>query len=47
MALRIRKGDLVQVVSGADKGKQGRVLAVDRERRAACASRRCASRSAT
>ena len=32
MALRIRKGDLVQVVSGADKGKQGRVLAVDRER---------------
>jgi large subunit ribosomal protein L24 len=30
MALRIRKGDLVQVVSGADKGKQGRVLAVDR-----------------
>jgi len=33
MALRIiRKGDLVQVVSGADKGKQGRVLAVDRAR---------------
>jgi large subunit ribosomal protein L24 len=31
MALRIRKGDLVQVVSGSDKGKQGRVLAVDRE----------------
>jgi large subunit ribosomal protein L24 len=30
MALRIRKGDLVQVVSGADKGKQGRVLAIDR-----------------
>jgi large subunit ribosomal protein L24 len=30
MALRIRKGDLVQVISGADKGKQGRVLAVDR-----------------
>ena len=30
MALRIRKGDLVQVVSGSDKGKQGRVLAVDR-----------------
>jgi large subunit ribosomal protein L24 len=29
MALRIRKGDLVQVISGADKGKQGRVLAVD------------------
>ena len=31
MATRIRKGDLVQVVAGADKGKQGRVLAVDRE----------------
>jgi len=30
MALRIRKGDLVQVVAGADKGRQGRVLAVDR-----------------
>ena len=28
----IRKGDLVQVVSGADRGKQGHVLAVDRER---------------
>ena len=32
MALRIRKGDLVQVVSGADRGKQGRVLAVDSAR---------------
>jgi large subunit ribosomal protein L24 len=29
--LRIRKGDLVQVVSGTDRGKQGRVLAVDRQ----------------
>jgi len=29
MAAKIRKGDLVQVVSGADRGKQGRVLAVD------------------
>ncbi len=29
MGLRIRKGDLVQVMSGADRGKQGRVLAVD------------------
>jgi large subunit ribosomal protein L24 len=28
----IRKGDLVQVVAGADRGKQGHVLAVDRER---------------
>lgn len=27
--LRIRKGDLVQVIAGADRGKQGRVLAVD------------------
>lgn len=32
MAFRIRKGDLVQVVTGADRGKQGRVIAVDRER---------------
>lgn len=32
MALRIRKGDLVQVISGSGKGKQGRVLAVDRAR---------------
>ena len=30
MSLRIREGDLVQVVTGADKGKQGRVLSVDR-----------------
>lgn len=29
MSLRIRKGDLVQVVSGADRGKQGRVIEVD------------------
>jgi len=29
MALRIRTGDLVQVISGSDRGKQGRVLAVD------------------
>ncbi len=27
--LRIRRGDLVQVVAGADRGKQGRVIAVD------------------
>ena len=32
MALRIRKGDRVQVVSGSDRGKQGKVIAVDRER---------------
>lgn len=29
MALRIRTGDLVQVISGTDRGKQGRVLGVD------------------
>ena len=29
MGLGIRKGDLVQVVTGAEKGKQGRVLSVD------------------
>jgi large subunit ribosomal protein L24 len=29
MARRIRKGDKVQVIAGDDKGKVGRVLAVD------------------
>jgi len=29
MARRIRKGDLVQVIAGADRGKQGRVISVD------------------
>jgi large subunit ribosomal protein L24 len=33
MALRIRTGDLVQVISGSDRGKQGRVLAVDAQGR--------------
>lgn len=28
---RIRKGDLVEVVAGVDRGKQGRVLAVNNE----------------
>lgn len=28
---KIRRGDLVEVVAGADRGKQGRVLAVDVE----------------
>lgn len=32
MALGIRKGDLVRVVKGEDRGKSGRVLAIDRER---------------
>jgi large subunit ribosomal protein L24 len=31
MTARIRKGDLVQVIAGADKGRQGRVMAVDRK----------------
>ena len=29
MALKIRKGDTVMVIAGDDKGKTGRVLAVD------------------
>ncbi len=29
MARRIRKGDLVQVISGADRGRQGKVLDTD------------------
>lgn len=29
MAQRIRKGDLVEVISGAERGKKGRVLAID------------------
>lgn len=29
---RIRKGDVVQVISGADRGKQGRVIGVDSEK---------------
>ena len=31
MATRIRKGDLVQVMAGADRGKQGKVVATDRD----------------
>jgi len=29
MAIKIRKGDMVQVIAGDDKGKTGRVLSVD------------------
>jgi len=29
MAMKIRKGDTVQVIAGDDKGKTGRVLSVD------------------
>jgi large subunit ribosomal protein L24 len=32
MAIKIRKGDTVQVVAGDDKGKVGRVLSVDEEK---------------
>ena len=32
MIRRIRKGDLVKVVAGTDKGRQGRVIAVDPKR---------------
>ncbi len=32
MARRIRKGDLVQVITGADRGKQGRVVGIDPKR---------------
>jgi large subunit ribosomal protein L24 len=29
---KIRKGDLVQVIAGADRGKQGHVMAIDKHR---------------
>lgn len=32
MALGIRKGDVVRIIKGSDRGKQGKVLAVDAER---------------
>ena len=32
MTRRLCKGDWVQMISGADRGKQGRVIAIDRER---------------
>jgi len=32
MALGIRKGDVVRVVKGSDRGKQGKVIAIDAER---------------
>jgi len=32
MAMKIRKGDIVMVIAGDDKGKTGRVLAVDAEK---------------
>jgi large subunit ribosomal protein L24 len=32
MAVRIRRGDTVQVIAGDDRGKTGRVLSVDHEK---------------
>src|SRR5712692_295479 len=32
MAIKIRKGDTVQVIAGDDRGKVGRVLSVDDEK---------------
>ena len=32
MGMKIRKGDVVMVIAGDDKGKTGRVLAVDAEK---------------
>jgi large subunit ribosomal protein L24 len=29
--MRIRRGDLVKVIAGADSGKQGRVISIDRK----------------
>lgn len=31
MAIKIRKGDMVQVIAGDDKGKSGRVMSVNME----------------
>jgi large subunit ribosomal protein L24 len=33
MAIKIRKGDTVQIIAGDDKGKTGRVLSVDEVKR--------------
>jgi large subunit ribosomal protein L24 len=33
MAIKIRKGDMVEVIAGDDKGKTGRVLSVDEVKR--------------
>lgn len=32
MAVGVRKGDVVRVIKGSDRGKQGRVLAIDTAR---------------
>ncbi len=31
--LHVKKGDTVQVIAGDDKGKQGRITAIDREKK--------------
>lgn len=33
--MRIKKGDMVKVISGSEKGKTGKILEVDRERQRA------------
>ena len=37
--MKIKKGDIVQVITGKDKGKQGKVIAVYTRRPSACSSR--------
>ncbi len=32
MKLKIKKGDIVQVIAGSEKGKKGKVLTIDRNR---------------
>jgi len=32
MQTKLKKGDQVQIIAGKDKGKQGRILKIDRER---------------
>ena len=32
MRVSIRKGDLIEVLSGDDKGRQGKVIGVDRKK---------------
>ncbi len=37
--MKVKKGDLVQVIAGKDRGKQGRVVEARPERAAASSSR--------
>ncbi|CAM5449273.1 hypothetical protein SHIRM173S_00357 [Streptomyces hirsutus] len=43
--MKIKKGDLVQVVTGKDKGKQGKVIAASRARTASWSRASTGSRS--